>query len=199
MNRVMTNIPLFPLSGHVLPGGTMRLRIFEPRYLRMVREVCAQGEAGRIGMCMFNEQGSVEANTHIHPIATLARVIDFEQRDDGLLGITVEGVSTCEVKDVRVEKDGLRLGEVAVIDHWQTSSLPEDYAHLAERLHQVYQEYPELGECPQDEYLQRADWVCQRWLELLPLNAEVKQDLLRERDCQRALEYLAGLIHESES
>lgn len=31
-------IPVFPLNAHILPGGKMRLRIFEPRYLRMVRE-----------------------------------------------------------------------------------------------------------------------------------------------------------------
>ena len=30
---------LFPLSAHLLPGGIMPLRIFEPRYQRMIAEV----------------------------------------------------------------------------------------------------------------------------------------------------------------
>lgn len=199
MNRALNNIPLFPLAGHVLPGGVMRLRIFEPRYLRMVREVCAQGETGRIGMCMFNENGSVEQNTHIHSVATLARVIDFEHRDDGLLGITVEGVEACEIDAISVDSDGLRRGEVRLREAWQPTPLPADYSHLAERLCQVFHEYPELGECPKDDRLARADWVCQRWLELLPVNAKVKQELLQEPCCSRTLDYLAGLIHESEN
>lgn len=198
MNRAQTNIPLFPLSGHVLPGGTMRLRIFEPRYLRMVREVCAQGDEGRIGMCMFNEQGTVEKNTHIHSLATLARVIDFEHRDDGLLGITVEGIEACEIKRISVDEDGLRRGEIELVDHWQSTPLAQQYQHLAERLRQVYDEYPELGKCPTDERLNCSEWICQRWLELLPLNAEVKQELLSAPSCQPALDYLNGLIQESE-
>ncbi|WP_258806748.1 LON peptidase substrate-binding domain-containing protein [Pseudidiomarina sp. CB1] len=198
MNRALNNIPLFPLSGHVLPGGVMRLRIFEPRYLRMVREVCAQGDDGRIGMCMFNDKGSVEHNTHIHPVATLTRVIDFEHRDDGLLGITVEGIEPCEITSINVDSDGLRRGAIELLKPWQETPLPSNYSHLAERLCQVYGEYPELGECPKDDRLARADWVCQRWLELLPVNAEVKQELLREPCCSRTLDYLDGLIHESE-
>ena len=133
MNRALTNIPLFPLSGHVLPGGVMRLRIFEPRYLRMVREVCAQGDDGRVGMCMFNDNGSVEHNTHIHSVATLARVIDFEHRDDGLLGITVEGVEPCEITTIRVDSDGLRRGDVTIREPWQETPLPASYTERLDR------------------------------------------------------------------
>ncbi|MDN7124192.1 LON peptidase substrate-binding domain-containing protein [Pseudidiomarina terrestris] len=199
MNPALTNIPLFPLSGHVLPGGTMRLRIFEPRYLRMVREVCAQGDEGRIGMCMFNEHGSVEENTHIYPLATLARVIDFEHRDDGLLGITVEGVEACKINQISVDEDGLRRGQVELAHNWQPTALAEQYQHLAERLCQVYHEYPELGSCPTEDRLRCARWVCQRWLELLPLTADVKQELLNQPSCEPALDYLSGLIQESEN
>lgn len=35
------DIPLFPLSAHLLPGGRMSLRIFEPRYTRMIKQACA--------------------------------------------------------------------------------------------------------------------------------------------------------------
>ncbi|MGL4715609.1 MAG: LON peptidase substrate-binding domain-containing protein, partial [Aeromonas sp.] len=31
-------LALFPLSAHLLPGGIMPLRIFEPRYQRMIAE-----------------------------------------------------------------------------------------------------------------------------------------------------------------
>ncbi len=199
MTPTLTNIPLFPLSGHVLPGGIMQLKIFEPRYLRMIREVCSKGEQGLIGMCMFNEQGSIEHNTHIHALATLAKVIDFEHRDDGLLGITVEGVEIGEITSIDVANDGLRSGTIERHNNWPQHSLDDDYQHLATRLCEVYKEYPELGSCPSGECLSHADWVCQRWLELLPISAQVKQELLREQSCQPALEYLKSLIRESET
>ena len=36
MNNHNIELPLFPLSIFLLPGGITRLRIFEPRYLKMV-------------------------------------------------------------------------------------------------------------------------------------------------------------------
>ena len=33
-----TSLGLFPLTSTVLPGGRMQLRVYEPRYLRLVRE-----------------------------------------------------------------------------------------------------------------------------------------------------------------
>ena len=36
------SLPLFPLKAVLMPGGVMALRVFEPRYLRLVRRALAQ-------------------------------------------------------------------------------------------------------------------------------------------------------------
>jgi len=43
-------LALFPLSAHLLPGGIMPLRIFEPRYQRMIAQAGDQGFA----LCMLD-------------------------------------------------------------------------------------------------------------------------------------------------
>lgn len=194
----MTNeplkVPLFPLSGHVLPGGQMRLRIFEPRYLRMVKEACGQNPPGYIGMCMYNEAGDVAANTHIHRIGTLATVVDFETMPDGLLGITVAGEQLFSIDAIDTASDGLRIGQITPFRAWPECSLSDAYADLANQLAAVYERYPELGDSPSSKKLKCANWVAQRWLEILPVSAEVKQQLLSESNCEPALHYLHELV-----
>ena len=94
----MITLPLFPLSAHILPQGRMALRIFEPRYVRMVKNACAT-QTG-FGVCMLNAKGDKERNEHIHVVGTHVKVIDFDMLDDGLLGITVEGDKCFNIEQV---------------------------------------------------------------------------------------------------
>jgi len=48
-----TEIPLFPLRTVLFPGGNLPLRIFEQRYLSMIRE-CAINDSG-FGVCLIKE------------------------------------------------------------------------------------------------------------------------------------------------
>ena len=49
----ITEIPLFPLRTVLFPGGFLPLRIFEQRYIDMVRE-CARSDTG-FGVCLISE------------------------------------------------------------------------------------------------------------------------------------------------
>lgn len=197
MSHAQQQIPLFPLSAHLLPGGQMRLRIFEPRYVRMVKEVCATANS-RIGMCMLNEQGDKATNEHIHGIATSAEIIDFEKLPDGLLGITVAGRELIKIEAIETASDGLRTGCVEKIHHWPEQTLAEADRLLAEHLQSVYENYPELAVAHTAEELQSSNWVCLRWLELLPIDAQTKQELLKASDSNEVVQFLKELINKSE-
>ncbi|RUO61075.1 LON peptidase substrate-binding domain-containing protein [Pseudidiomarina marina] len=197
MTQAQQTMPLFPLSGHVLPGGTMRLRIFEPRYIRMVKEACNGTSCRPIGMCMLNENGDRDLNTHIHPIGTAATIIDFEQLPDGLLGITVAGQYLFRIADIQVQDDGLRVGHTDDVSAWPSQALSAADKFLAEQLVEIYNTYPELAVAYNNEQLQRADWVCLRWLELVPVSAQTKQELLQAPTADAALTFLRDLVIES--
>lgn len=186
-------LPLFPLTSHLFPGGVMPLRIFEARYLRMVRESFHREHA--FALCMLDPKGDKASNTHIWPLATLVRIVDFDQLDDGLLGVSVEGVAKLEVLTVSTEKDGLRTGQVRLLPDWQPDPLAEQYQPLASKLQTIYQDYPELGALYPEPKWQDASWLARRWLELLPLEPEQKQQLWGTSP-KPALELLQQLVHQ---
>lgn len=186
-------IGLFPLTSHILPGGRMQLRIFEPRYLRLIRE-SLKAEAG-FGLCMLNSEGNKEANTHILPTGTLVTVVDFQSLSDGHLGITIEGQQIFDVQEVWTENDGLRKGHVifrespvsGVVDE-----IGEQDTLIMERLREVFENYPEFAALYPEKRCDEPMWAYHRWLEILPLHAEKKQALLQDND-PRALRHF---LHE---
>jgi len=147
-----------------------------------------------IGMCMLDAFGDKSNNSHILPLGTMAHIIDFEVLPDGLLGITLEGQKRFKIQSVETEHDELRVGTVELLPDWPAEALAEEDCNLRTRIQEIYKEYPELVEiCPQ-QHIQRADWLCLRWLEILPLDPTTKQKLLDNDDCSRAREYIRNLI-----
>lgn len=191
-NENACNIPLFPLSAHLLPGGRMALRIFEPRYIRMVKQACASGTG--IGMCMLNAFGDKDVNQHIFPVGTYATIEDFTLLDDGLLGITVEGKRCFLINSVETEADGLRVGKCEWLDEWQYDEPSSTITPIDDKLKELFDHYPEVGELYSAPRFDDPLWVIYRWLELLPVNAEQKQQFLMQKDCRKVVSFLTQLI-----
>ncbi|MDM7859792.1 LON peptidase substrate-binding domain-containing protein [Alteromonas sp. ASW11-36] len=188
----MQRLSLFPLSAHLLPGGRMSLRIFEPRYVRMVKEVCASDSV--FVVCMLNSEGDKEINTHIHPLGTVGKVIDFDVLEDGLLGVTVEGQHCVKVSSIETESDGLRVGQCEEVDGWTCDISQTDIAPMNMRLKEIFEKYPEVNALYAEPAFDDPIWVIHRWLELLPVDASKKQYFLEQKDCGKALQFLRELI-----
>ncbi|MCC2614747.1 LON peptidase substrate-binding domain-containing protein [Aestuariibacter halophilus] len=185
-------LPLFPLSAHVLPGGRLSLRIFEPRYVRMVKEACAAQQG--FGVCMLNARGDKARNEHIYPVGTYVEVIDFDLLEDGLLGITVEGQRCFQVNNIESQPDGLRVGQCEWLDNWQATTTDMDVAPMDTRLREIFDKYPEVNALYQQPRFDDPIWIIYRWLELLPVNTETKQQLLQQKDYGTALKFLSQLV-----
>ena len=185
-------VPLFPLSAHLLPGGKLPLRIFEPRYVTMVKDACANNSG--FGICMLNPQGDIGSNKHIFPIGTYAKVVDFDLLPDGMLGITVEGMYCFNILAIQTEKNGLRIGECEVLHEWQASADTSVLGALTERLQEIFDKYPELQSLHPLPRFDDPIWVIYRWLELLPIEPKEKQALLTHKEHVKALEFLTQLI-----
>jgi Lon protease-like protein len=185
-------LPLFPLSAHILPEGRMSLRIFEPRYTRMVKEAC-QNDTGFV-ICMLNSKGDKTTNSHIFPVGTYCKVIDFDVLDDGLLGVTVEGERCVTIEKIETETDELRVGECAWSEPWQCGFELEDIQPMDKRLAEIFEKFPEVNGLYEQVKLDDPMWVINRWLELLPVDAEQKQHFLSQKDCSQIVEYLSQLI-----
>lgn len=185
-------LALFPLSAHVLPGGRLTLRIFERRYIRMVKEA-AQHETG-FGICMFNNRANEADNEHILAIGTLVDIIDFEPLEEGLLGITVKGEELFQVQHVETHSDGLRTGICELLPVPKCVVEDAIIEHLAHNLKQLFEKYPEVGSLYDKPQFDDPLWLLYRWMELLPLNAEQKQYWIHPENLHEAFLYLNDLI-----
>ncbi|WP_394250722.1 LON peptidase substrate-binding domain-containing protein [Vibrio profundi] len=187
----MTELILFPLNSVVLPKGRMTLRIFEPRYQRMVKLCCSE-DIG-FGICLVCGRSSDHLN-QFSEIGTMVKIVDFELLDNGILGITVEGTQKFIVKKVWKEFDGLRKASVEYLDNWPESTFDSDDRYLSNQLKEVYKHFPKLGDLYAQQKYDDASWVTQRWLELLPLDLEQFEQLTLSKDCEQAKNFLRNAI-----
>jgi len=88
-------LPVFPLAGAVLlPRGVLPLNIFEPRYLRMVRD--AEAGAGLIGMVQPRAD-TPRAAPPLFDIGCVGRISECAETGDGRLLIELTGVKRFKV------------------------------------------------------------------------------------------------------
>lgn len=170
----------------------MALRIFEPRYTRMIKEACEE-DAGFV-ICMLDSKGDKEQNTHIFPTGTYCKVIDFDVLEDGLLGVTVEGIHCVTVSNIETEGDGLRIADCKDMVAWACDIDIQELSPMNERLAEIFDTYDEVRGLYEKIKLDEPLWVINRWLELLPVDAEQKQHFLAQKDCKKIVEYLSELI-----
>ncbi|MBF0357259.1 MAG: LON peptidase substrate-binding domain-containing protein [Magnetococcales bacterium] len=114
MKENILEIPIFPLHLKFMPGDRVPLRIFEPRYLDMVKKVAGKKEG--FGIVQITEGGDVGPTPEIKPCGTLATIVDFDTLENKLLGITVLGERQFKIRNTWVEGSGLMMGSVKVAD-----------------------------------------------------------------------------------
>ena len=171
----MITLPLFPLGTVLFPGGILPLRIFETRYIDMVRN-CLRTETG-FGVCAIRDGSEVGVAAEVHAVGTRAVIADWEGRPDGLLGITARGEQRFRVLRTWVERNRLVMGEVAYLDEPPATPLPEEFLGLAALLERLLSELgPPYADLPRDA--DNAAWVGARLAELLPVSLEIKQQML---------------------
>jgi hypothetical protein len=170
-------IALFPLNTLLLPQGRMRLRLFEPRYLRLMKE--ASSGIRPFAIASLNPLVSQQHPDRICPEVTLVSIVDFEQLPDGLLGITVEGSGRYQIAKRWQEADQLHVAELTPIPFWSAqNAMPE--LQLWQKLQLVFKQYPELASLYPHPDQQNLCWLVSRWMELLPLTPHLKRQWLKQ-------------------
>jgi Lon protease-like protein len=188
-----TEIPLFPLNAVLFPRGPLPLRIFETRYVDMVKR-CMREDAC-FGVVLVSGGSDVGQPAGYADVGTTARIVDFNLLPDGLLGITCRGERRFRILERRREADGLNVGSIEWLDAAtpEVVRVPSEFRHLSDLLRRVL---PELGDVyaglePRHD---DAEWVGARLIEILPLALEDKQSCLELMDPLERLALIAPLI-----
>jgi len=183
-------IPLFPLSTVLFPGGPLPLRIFEPRYLDLISS-CLRNESS-FGVLLIRKGGETGPAT-TYNTGTLARITDWYQGSDGLLGVTAVGERRFRLTSSHQQANGLNIGEVEVLPDEPTMPLPDEYRVMAEILAGVLDDLGRLYESLESHY-DDAGWVSARFVEILPIALEKKQQCLENGDPVERLKIVRDLL-----
>lgn len=182
-------IPIFPLRTILFPGSKLPLRIFEPRYLDMV-SACMRSkrEFGIVLSRKVPQPGMLET----YATGTLATIIDWNQGNDGLLGITVLGTNKFELLSMIKQEDGLNIGEIKIIEREEDFKAPPNFDNMISLLEAILDDIDLHDD--REKFFESASWVSFRFAEVLPLKIEDKQKCLEFDDPILRLNFLEPLI-----
>lgn len=194
-----TEIPLFLLNTVLYPGGRLPLRVFETRYMDMVKDCLRKGTP--FGVCLLEAGDEVLApgGTVGQPQAmgTLATIADWDMPQLGILNIVAQGGQRFRVLEHRTQTNGLVSARVEVLADPAVTPIPGDFARLVPMLRSLLEALEE-GAPPQPHRFYDANWVAFRWAEILPLPLETRQQLLAGEDGAERLEAIYRFLEQED-
>jgi Lon protease-like protein len=176
-------IPLFLLKVVLHSGGRMELRVFEPRYMDMVKD-CLRANSP-FGVCLLAQgeevappDGAVAVEPHA--VGTLAQIADWDMPQLGILNIVVHGGQRFRIAKWRMLENQLVRAEVELLPDPPVTPIPGDFARLVPMLRALLEALEDPPPPPHRFF--DAAWVADRWAELLPLPMDRRQEILELDD-----------------
>ncbi|GAA5234987.1 peptidase S16 [Verticiella sediminum] len=199
----MSALSLFPLGNALFPDGSLQLRIFEVRYLDLIRRCVADGSPfGVVVLLEGREVRTPEGHEVLADVGTLAHIEECHQPMPGLYQIRCRGGARFRLSDVAQGRYGLWEGEAAPLADDPTQPIPAALQPAADALGRLIASLQRDGTAPASMpvappfRLDEAGWVANRWAELLPLSPRRKRDLLAQDDPLARLGEIHAVLEE---
>jgi Lon protease-like protein len=174
----------------LFPGGRLPLRIFEQRYMDMVKR-CLK-DTSPFGVCAIREGAEVGAPAVPHDIGTLAKIIEWDMPQLGLLEIVAVGGERFRIVERRVQADGSQRARVERLGEQADGPVADGSSACVRLLERVIAQHP--GLLPEPHHMDSAAWVGGRLAELLPLPLHERQALLELDDPLERLARISRLL-----
>ncbi|NNA03281.1 LON peptidase substrate-binding domain-containing protein [Pseudomonas lundensis] len=187
-------LPLFPLKTVLFPGCVLDLQIFEARYLDMIAR-CMKQDTGFGVVCILEGSEVGDAPDDIAPIGCEALIRDFQQQENGLLGIRVEGGRRFGVLSAERQRDQLLVAEVEWLDEIPEQPLEEEDQDLLALL-KALAEHPMVAALNMNTEVEGQQSLANQLAYLLPFAEEDKLQLLQVDDPQQRLDGIQVLLDE---
>ncbi|MCS7100431.1 MAG: LON peptidase substrate-binding domain-containing protein [Burkholderiaceae bacterium] len=207
----MNSLPLFPLHAVLFPDGVLPLRVFEARYMDMVRD-CLRRDAP-FGVCLITAGAEVGSAARTEAVGCLARIVAWDMEQLGLLHIRTVGGQRFRVRSTRVQADQLLVADVDLIAPDADCALDAEHEPCALLLERVIDdlrarqeekrraglaEGAVLGGLPFEEpvRLDSSVWVGNRLCEILPVPLKAKQKLMELEDARARLQIITQYLRQ---
>jgi len=200
-------VALFPLSTVLFPQGVLPLRVFEARYLDMVRDCMRDGTL--FGVCLITDPRASEVSrtTALAEVGCLARIEAWDMKQLGLLHIRAVGQDRFRLLRTETQVDGLVLGDVELIDPDDDAPVAPEHRPCIDLLTRILDDLrvqfeerrsaedgldqdDALAQFPFAEpfHMDSSAWVSNRLCEVLPVPPKAKQRLMELTDAPTRLQ-----------
>ena len=193
-------IPLFPLKTVLFPGGVLPLKVFETRYIDMVRD-CMKRNAP-FGVVLIKAGQEVGQAAEPEDVGCLAAITDWDMENLGVMMLRTEGGERFRILETRVRADQRLEARIGMLPADASPPVSDMHVECATALKSVIEEVDQQGRAQDgDKFispfaqpirLDSAGWVANRWCEILPIPLKAKQKLLELDDAQTRL----SIVHQ---
>lgn len=193
-------IPLFPLNAVLFPGGVLPLKVFETRYLDMLR-ACMKSEQ-QFGVVLIKSGQEVGLAAEPENVGCLTRITEWDMQDLGVMMLRTEGSQRFRILQQRVLPDQRLEAQIALIADDPVTTPDEVHLQCAGTLKLVIDDINKKGRATHGvDYaspfslpaqFDNAGWVANRWCEILPIPLKARQKLLELTDGRERL----GIVHQ---
>ena len=189
-------LPLFPLNTVLFPDGILPLRVFDARYIDMVRDCMKR--AAPFGVALIKSGKEVGAAAVPEAVGCIAHIEQWDMADLGVLLLRTRGGARLRILETRLlpaqrleARIELLAADAAIAfsgRHMQCAAALKiviDEVHAKAPAGQSQAEHSPFA---QPVRLDDAAWVANRWCEILPIPLKARQKLLELDDAQHRRE-----------
>lgn len=206
-------VALFPLATVLFPQGVLPLRVFEARYLDMVRDCMRDGTLFGVSLITDPRATDLSRTTALAEVGCLARIDAWDMKQLGLLHIRAIGQDRFRLLETEVQADGLVIGEIALIDPDDDAPVAAEHRACVDLLLRILddlraqyerrrlgEDAPEpndvLTQLPFAEpyHMDSSAWVSNRLCEVLPVPLKAKQKLMELTDAPTRLQIVHAYL-----
>lgn len=204
-------LPLFPLNAVLFPGGSLPLRVFEARYMDMVRD-CLRNSS-QFGVCLITRGRETGKQAECEPVGCMASIAAWDMQKLGVLNIRTLGTQRFRVRHAAAQPDGLLVGDVEEIAADVDAPLAPEHQPCATLLARIIddlnaQREAALRDHPDDAGMLAANaierphmlhssvWVGNRLCEVLPVSLRAKQKLMELDDARTRLDIVQRFLRQ---
>jgi uncharacterized protein len=193
-------LPLFPLKTVLFPDGILPLKVFETRYMDMVRDCMKRNSP--FGVVLIKVGQEVGAAAQPETVGCLARIVDWDMQTLGVMMLRTQGGERFRILETRVLADQRLEARIKMIAADHAIPISDMHVLCAKTLKIVIDDIAARGQSEQGDafispfsqpmQLENAGWVANRWCEILPIPLKARQKLLELDDVQSRL----SIVHQ---
>ncbi len=201
-SSTLREIPLFPLGTVLFPDGVIALKIFEARYLDMIKQCLREKtEFGVLSVIKNSDLSEEDVSLSFSNIGTLAQIEDFDPIQPALYMTKSFGTQRFKLISSKQEVNGLWIGQVELLANDPLTPIPQEHQKVVKLLDEIISVIKSenlLGDAPFKTPYKVDDcgWVSNRLAELLPLSLAQKNHLLAQTNPRIRLDLITEIIED---